>query len=140
MALATGLMLRTLMCERMNGNDGYFDSFEMVFFPGNSPPYITSTIYDAPLVVFPLPKNWAIYQPSLGLVMVSARTAPVTAAGVPAYYRFNGIKSGISTALLQGTVGDMASGADMKFANTGWPIGLPVSIKSLNFYPPQFNN
>lgn len=140
MALATGLMLRTLMCERMNGDDGYFDSFEMVFFPGNSPPYITSTIYDVPLVVFPLPKNWAIYHPSLGLVMVSAQTAPVTAAGVPAYYRFNGIKSGISTALLQGTVGDMASGADMKFANTSWPIGLPVSLIRLNFYPPQFNN
>lgn len=140
MALATGLMLRTLMCERMNGDDGYFDSFELVFFPGNSPPPINSTIYDVPLVVFPLPKNWAIYQPSLGVVMVSARTAAVTAAGVPAYYRFNGIKSGVSTALLQGTVGDMGSGADMKFANTSWPIGLPVSIKRLNFYPPQFNN
>ena len=61
-------------------------------------------------------------------------------AGVSAYYRFNGIKSGVSTALLQGPVGDMASGADMKFANTGWPIGLPVSIKRLHFYPPQFNN
>ena len=140
MALASGRMLRTLMCERIYGDDGYFDSFELVFFPGNSPPNINSTIYAVPLVVFPLPKNWAIYQPSLGVVMKSARTAPVTAAGVPAYYRFNGIKSGVSTALLQGTVGDMASGADMKFANTSWPIGLPVSIKGLRFYPPQFNN
>lgn len=140
MALATGLMLRTLMCERMNGDDGYFDSFEMVFFPGTSPPDITSTIYDVPLVVFPLPKNWAIYRPSLGIMMTSARTAPVTAAGVPAYYRFNGIKSGISTALLQGTVGGIGSGADMKFTNTGWPVGLPVSINRLTFYPPQFNN
>lgn len=140
MALATGLMLRTLMCERMNGDDGYFDSFEMVFFPGNSPPYITRPIYAVPLVVFPLPKNWAIYQPSVGLVMVSARTAPVTAAGVPAYYRFNGIKSGISEALIQGTVGLPGSGADMKFTNTSWPIGLPVSMHRLNFYPPQFNN
>ena len=140
MALATGQMLRALMCERMTGDDGYFDSFEMVFFPGNSPPDINSTIYDVPLVVFPLPKNWAIYRPSLGVVMVSARTAAVTAAGVPAYYRFNGIKSGISTALLQGTVGNMASGADMKFTNTSWPIGLPVSLHRLNFYPPQFDN
>lgn len=140
MALATGLMLRTLMCERMNGDDGYFDSFELVFFPGNSPPPINNKIYDVPLVVFPLPKNWAIYQSSLGVVMKSARTAAVTAAGVPAYYRFNGIKSGVSIALLQGTVGDMASGADMKFANTGWPIGLPVSIKRLYFFPPQFDN
>ena len=140
MALATGLMLRTMMCERMTGDDGYFDSFELVFFPGNSPPYITSTIYDVPLVVFPLPNGWAYYYPPEGVVMVSARTAAVTAAGVPTYYRFNGIKSGVSTALLQGTVGDMASGADMRFANTGWPIGLPVSIKRLHFYPPQFNN
>ena len=140
MALATGLMLRTLMCERMTGDDGYFDSFELVFFPGYSPTYITSTIYGVPLVVFPLPKYWAIYHPSLGIVMVSDRTAPVTAAGVPAFYRFNGIKSGISAALLQGTVGDMGSGADMKFTNTAWPIGLPVSIKGLRFYPPQFNN
>ena len=140
MALATGLMLRTLMCERMNGDDGYFDSFELVFFPGNSPPYITSAIYAVPLVVFPLPKNWAIYHPSLGIVMVSAQTALVTAAGVPAYYRFNGIKSGVSTALLQGTVGATGSGADMKFTNTAWPIGLPVSLNRLSFYPPQFNN
>ena len=140
MALATGLMLRTLMCERMNGDDGYFDSFEMVFFPGKSPPYITSAIYAVPLVVFPLPKNWATYHPSLGVVMVSAQTAPVSAAGVPAYYRFNGIKSGVSTALLQGTVGATGSGADMKFTNTAWPIGLPVSLNRLSFYPPQFNN
>ena len=140
MALATGLMLRTLMCERMSGDDGYFDSFELVFFPGDLPPNINSTIYDVPLVVFPLPQEWAIYYPAVGVVMVSARTAAVTAAGVPTYYRFNGIKSGVSTALLQGTVGDMASGADMKFANTGWPVGLPVSIKGLRFYPPQFNN
>lgn len=140
MALATGLMLRTLMCERMTADDGYFDSFELVFFPGNLPPNINSTIYAVPLVVFPLPKNWAIYYPAQGVVMALARTAAVTAAGVPTYYRFNGIKSGVSTALLQGTVGDMASGADMRFANTSWPIGLPVSIKRLHFYPPQFNN
>ena len=140
MALATGLMLRTLLCERMNGDDGYFDSFELVFFPGNSPPYITSAIYAVPLVVFPLPKNWAIYHPSLGIVMVSAQTALVSAAGVPTYYRFNGIKSGVSTALLQGTVGAIGSGADMKFTNTAWPIGLPVSLNRLSFYPPQFNN
>ena len=140
MALATGLMLRTIMCERLNGDDGYFDSFEMVFFPGGRPPYITDTIYAVPLVVFPLPKNWAIYRPSLGVVMVSSKTAPVTTAGVPAYYRFNGIKSGISEALLQGTVGLPGSGADMKFTNTSWPIGLPVSLHRLNFYPPQFDN
>ena len=140
MALATGLMLRTIMCERLNGDDGYFDSFEMVFFPGGKPPYITDTIYAVPLVVFPLPKNWAIYHQSLGVVMVSPQTARVTAAGVPAYYRFNGIKSGISEALIQGTVGLPGSGADMKFTYTGWPIGLPVSMHRLNFYPPQFNN
>lgn len=140
MALATGQMLRTLMCERMTGDDGYFDSFELVFFPGKRTSYITSTIYAVPLVVFPLPKGWAYYDPPVGVVLRAAQTQPVTAAGVPAFFRFNGIKSGISAALLQGTVGDMASGADMKFANTSWPIGLPVSINDLRFYPPQFNN
>lgn len=140
MALATGQMLRTLMCERMTGDDGYFDSFELVFFPGNSPPYITSTIYDVPLVVFPLPDGWAYYYPHEGVVMTGTHTQPVTAAGVPVFFRFNGIKSSISTALLQGTVGELGSGADMKFPNTGWPVGLPVSINGLRFYPPQFNN
>ena len=124
----------------MNGDDGYFDSFEMVFFPGNSPPYITSTIYAVPLVVFPLPNGWAYYHPPRGVVMDTTKTQPVTAAGVPAFFRFNGIKSGVSEALLQGTVGLTGSGADMLFSQTGWPIGLPVTIKDLRFYPPQFSN
>lgn len=140
MALATGQMLRTMMCERMTGDDGYFDSFELVFFPGSSPPYITSTIYDVPLVVFPLPDGWAYYYPPEGVVMYAAQTQPVTAAGVPAFFRFNGIKSGVSEALLQGTVGLPGSGADMLFSQTGWPVGLPVSINALRFRPPQYNN
>lgn len=140
MALATGQMLRTLMCERMTGDDGYFDSFELVFFPGSSPPYITSTIYDVPLVVFPLPAGWAYYYQPEGVVMYAAQTQPVTAAGVPAFFRFNGIKSGVSEALLQGTVGLTGSGADMLFSQTGWPVGLPVSINALRFRPPQYNN
>ena len=140
MALATGLMLRTLMCERMNGDDGYFDSFELVFFPGNYTPYITGTIYEVPLVVFPLPNGWAYYIRPEGVVMYDAQTQPVTAAGVPAFFRFNGIKSGVSEALMQGTVGLPGSGADMIFSQTGWPIGLPVSINALRFHPPQYNS
>ena len=140
MALATGQMLRALMCERMTGDDGYFDSFELVFFPGNSPPSITSTIYEVPIVVFPLPNGWAFYHPPMGVIMSLAQTQPVTAAGVPAFFRFNGIKSGVSEALLQGTVGLTGSGADMIFSQTGWPIGLPVRIQDLRFYPPQFSN
>ena len=140
MALATGRMLRTLMCERMNGDDGYFDSFELVFFPGNYTPHITGTIYEVPLVVFPLPNGWAYYIRPEGVVMYAAQTQPVTAAGVPAFFRFNGIKSGVSEALLQGTVGLTGSGADMLFSQTGWPVGLPVSINALRFHPPQFNN
>ena len=140
MALATGQILRTLMCKRMTGDDGYFDSFELVFFPGNSPPYITSTIYAVPLVVFPLPNGWAYYYPPEGIVMNAAQTRPVTAAGVPTFFRFNGIKSGVSEALLQGTVGITGSGADMLFSQTGWPVGLPVSINALRFRPPQYNN
>ena len=140
MALATGRMLRALMCERMTGDDGYFDSFELVFFPGNSPPPITSTIYDAPLVVFPLPIGWGWFFPPDGVVMHAARTQPVTAAGVPAFFRFNGIKSGVLEALLQGTIGLPGSGADIIFSQTGWPVGLPVTIKALRFRPPQYNN
>lgn len=140
MALATGQMLRDLMCERMTGGDGYFDSFEIVFFPGNSPPYITQPVYDVPLVVFPLPTDWGHYYPVEAIVMYTAQTQPVTAAGVPVYFRFNGIKSGITEALLQGTVGLTGSGADMVFSQTGWPVGLPVSIKALRLRPPQFNN
>lgn len=140
MALATGRMLRTLMCERMTGDDGYFDSFELVFFPGSSLPYITDTIYEVPLVVFPLPNGWAYYHPPRGVVMDTTKTQPVTAAGVPAFFRFNGIKSGVSEALLQGTVGLYGSDADMIFSQTGWPVGLPVSIEALRFHPPQFHN
>ena len=139
MALATGQMLRALMCERMTGDDGYFDSFELVFFPGSFSPYITSTIYEVPLVVFPLPNGWAYYHPPRGVVMNTTKTQPVTAAGVPAFFRFNGIKSGVSEALLQGTVGLYGSDADMIFSQTGWPLGLPVRINALRFRPPQFN-
>ena len=59
---------------------------------------------------------------------------------MPLFFRFNGIKSTVSTALLQGPVGKLGSGADMVFSDTGWPVGLPVSINGLRFYPPQFNN
>lgn len=140
MALATGQMLRDLMCRRMTNADGYFDAFELAFFPGNSPPYITQTIYDTPLVVFPLAANWANYFENEGVVMVGTHTAATTAPGVAAFFRFNGIKAGTPTALLQGSIGERGSGADMIFSHTGWPVGLPVSINGLRFYPPQFKN
>lgn len=140
MALATGQMLRDLMCRRMTGADGYSDAFELVFFPGNSPPYITTTVTDAPLVVFPLAVGWANYFANEGVVMIAEQNANTTTAGVAAFFRFNGIKSGVTSALLQGAVGTIGSGADMIFSNTGWPVGLPIKIKGLRFYPPQFNN
>ena len=140
MALGTGNNLRELYGLRVTGQDGYFDSFELAIFDGYSPGNTGATIYTAPLVVFTLPAPWAIYDSRYGTIGVTTQTEPTTKAGVAAFFRLIGIKSGTPSPLLQGTVGTRGSGADVTFSAVGWPLGLPITLRQFTVYPPPAKN
>lgn len=139
MSLATGPALRELFGKRLSGEDGYYDSFELAFFPGYVPSAITTPIYAAPLIVFPLPSPWATYLSAYGTVLTTEQTLTTTAPGVVTFFRFNGIKSAVTDPLQHGTVSTYGAGGDIQFSATGWPIGLPINLKRLYLRPPQLN-
>lgn len=137
MALATGPELRELFGKRLSGQDGYYDSFELAFFSGSVPGAITAPIYSAPLVVFSLPSPWASYDATAGTILSAEQTEATTAAGMVTFFRFIGIKAGTPAALQQGTTSTPGAGGDIQFSATGWPVGLPITLKRLYLRPPR---
>lgn len=137
MALGTGPALRELFGKRISGEDGYFDSFELAIFPAPIYYYASDTVYAAPLVVFAFPSTWAYYLPSHGVIFSDHKTELTTAAGEAAFFRINGIKSGVPACLLTGTITKNGGGGDMQFSDIGWPVGLPVTINLLYIRPPR---
>lgn len=137
MALGTGPALSEVFGKRISGEDGYFDSFELAIFPAPIRYYASDKVYATPLVVFAFPSTWAIYVPGYGAVLSSPKTEPTTAAGEAAFFRINGIKSGVTACLLTGTITKNGGGGDMQFSDIGWPVGLPVTIIQLYMRPPR---
>ena len=137
MALGTGPALREVFGKRISGEDGYFDSFELAIFPKPIRYNASDKVYATPLVVFAFPSNWATYLPNYGAVFFGPETKPTTAAGEAAFFRINGIKSGVTACLLTGTITKNGSGGDMQFSDIGWPVGLPVTINNLYMRPPR---
>ena len=137
MALGTGPALREVFGKRISGEDGYFDSFELAIFPEPIYYYASDTVYAAPLVVFAFPSTWATYLPDYGALFVGPKTEPTTAPGEAAFFRINGIKSGITACLLTGKITKNGGGGDMQFSDIGWPVGLPVTINHLYMRPPR---
>lgn len=139
MALGTGPALREVFGKRLSGEDGYFDSFELAIFPKPIYHYASDTVYAAPLVVFAFPRTWATYWPTYGALFVGPKTEPTTTAGEAAFFRINGIKSGVTACLLTGTITKNGGGGDMQFSDIGWPVGLPVTINHLFMRPPRLS-
>lgn len=137
MALGTGPAMREVFGKRISGEDGYFDSFELAIFPKPIYYYASETVYAAPLVVFAFPSTWATYLPDYGALFVGPKTEPTTTAGEAAFFRINGIKSGVTACLLTGTITKNGSGGDIQFSDIGWPVGLPVTINRLYMRPPR---
>lgn len=137
MALGTGITMRKLFGQRISGQDGHFDSFELVIFPGPIVNHASSTVYASPLVVFAFPSTWAYYLSDSGAVYVGPKTEPVITAGQAAFFRINGVKSGVTDCLLTGTITKNGEGGDMQFSDLGWPIGLPITITRLYMLPPR---
>lgn len=137
MALGTGPAMREAFGKRISGEDGYFDSFELAIFPAPIYYYASETVYAAPLVVFAFPSTWAIYLPDYGAIFFDPKTEPTTTAGEAAFFRINGIKSGVTACLLTGTITKNGGGGDMQFSDIGWPVGLPVTINRLYMRPPR---
>lgn len=137
MALGTGPALREVFGKRISGEDGYFDSFELAIFPKPIYYYASETVYATPLVVFAFPGTWATYLPNYGAIFVGPKTEPTTTAGEAAFFRINGIKSGVTACLLTGRITKNGSGGDMQFSDIGWPVGLPVTINHLYMRPPR---
>ena len=139
MSLATGPALRELYGRRLSGQDGYYDAFELVFFPGSIPPTTKSRSYSSPLVVFDLPSNWAVFNASSGTIMITPMTRETIAPGVVTHFRFNGILGAVHEVLQQGSVTKTGEGGDIQFPSTGWSVGLPVTLVRLYLRPPQMN-
>lgn len=137
MALGTGPALREVFGKRVSGEDGYFDSFELAIFPAPISYYASDNVYATPLVVFAFPSTWATYLPDYGALFVGPKTEPTTTAGEAAFFRINGIKSGVTACLLTGTITKNGGGGDMQFSDIGWPVGLPVTINRLYMKPPR---
>lgn len=137
MALGTGPAMREVFGKRISGEDGYFDSFELAIFPKPIYYNASDTVYAKPLVAFAFPSTWATYLPRYGAIFVGPKTKPTTTAGEAAFFRINGIKSGVTACLLTGTITKNGSGGDMQFPDIGWPVGLPVTINHLYMRPPR---
>lgn len=139
MSLATGPALREIYGRRLSGQDGYYDAFELAFFPGSIPPTTNGPSYSAPLVVFDLASNWAFFDAQFGTIMNTPMTRETIAPGVVTHFRFNGILGAVHEVLQQGTVTKTGEGGDIQFPSTGWSVGLPVTLAALYLRPPQMN-
>ena len=87
--------------------------------------------------MFAFPSTWAFYLPDYGAAFFGPETELTTAAGEAAFFRINGIKSGVTACLLTGTITKNGGGGDMQFSDIGWPVGLPVTINKLYMRPPR---
>lgn len=140
MPLASGNNLREQYGYRITGQDSYFDSFELAIFDGYRPSNIETRLYQSPLVVFSLPSPWATYVSRYGTIVLTSRTETTTKAGEARFFRLIGIKSGTPYPLIQGTIGKEGTGADVSVKQTGWPLGLPITLNSFTIYPPPASN
>lgn len=136
MTLATGVALRDLHGKRLSGEDGYYDAFELAFFAGSVLGTMNATIYASPLVVFPLTSPWASYTNANGTLGVAEQTQNTINAGVCTWFMFTGLLGTTRDPLQGGRVTKPGLGGDIQFSETGWPIGLPITLKSLVLRPP----
>lgn len=137
MTLASGDNLRALYGRRLSGEDGHFDSFELGFYEGMPQDSINDSFYAVPLVLFPLSSSWATYYTNVGVRMAALMKVNTTTAGICGQFRFNGIKGGILSRLLMGSVSAPGGGGDIQFSDVAWSVGLPVTIKKLDLRPPS---
>lgn len=136
MSMASGDILRTAYGQRLSGEDGYFDGFELGFYAGEQQRSINDAFYATPLVLYVLPANWATYYSNVGVRLAAPMVATTTGAGICGQFRFNGIKGAIVNRLLMGSVSAPGAGGDIQFSDVAWSVGLDVTISKLDLRPP----
>lgn len=124
-----------LMLERLSGADGYFDDFELAFFTGYDPRYISGASPADKIASWSFSSPWAYTYNNSAIAAYGPIATTAIKGGAATFWELLATKSGTPYRLLHGTAGKKGSGADIVFTNHIWAMGDTITLNAIYLYP-----